>query len=138
MTKPEPKLPAQTTASDGSTLYRIALVQFIDSIFYERGTSRWCHIRCHELIVRDIFGTGENTFRSYLHFPPERLGAIDLPMQTRELFRLYVPLVKNLRAAETAVFLGLLNRTIRTKLEEMKRQGVQPNAQRLWDAIRKG
>lgn len=138
MTKPEPKAPVQTPASDGSTLYRIALVQFIDSIFYERGTARWCHIRGHELIVRDIFGTGENTFRSYLHFPPERLDGIELPLQTRELFRLYVPLVKNLRAGETALFLGLLNRMILAELEELKRRGIQPNARRLLDAIRKG
>lgn len=138
MTKPVSETPSRTSVSDGSTLYRIALTQFIDSIFYERGAARWCHIRCHELIVKDLFGTGENTFRSYLRFPPERLDGIELPQQTQELFRLYVPLLKSLRAGETALFLQLLNRTVLSQLEEMRRRGIQPNARRLFDALRNG
>lgn len=138
MTKSVSEASSKTSASDDNILYRIALVRFIDSIFYERGESRWCHIRCHELIVRDIFGTGENTFRSYLHYPHARLDGIEPSQQTKELFRLYVPLIKSLRAGETASFLEGLNRRVRDDLDAMKRRGVQPNAERLLDALRNG
>lgn len=138
MTKSAQKNPSpeQSPVTDSHTLYRIALVQFIDSIFYEPGVARWCHIRCHESIIKDVYGTSPNTFRSYLKFPPERLEGVELPPQTKELLRLYVPLTKQLLAAETAASLRLLNRQVQTELAEMRRQGIQPNARRLMEAIR--
>ena len=53
--------------TDKHCLYRIAVVRYVDSLFYEPGDACRCHSRCYSLIVRELFGIGKNTFRHYLH-----------------------------------------------------------------------
>ena len=82
--------------TDKHCLYRIAVVRYVDSLFYESGDACRCHSRCYSLIVRELFGIGKNTFRHYLHYPSDRLTGVVIPRKLRELLRLYVILVKRL------------------------------------------
>lgn len=38
--------------TDKHCLYRIAVVRYVDSLFYEPGDACRCHSRCYSLIVR--------------------------------------------------------------------------------------
>lgn len=88
--------------TDKHCLYRIAVVRYVDSLFYEPGDACRCHSRCYSLIVRELFGIGKNTFRHYLHYPSDRLTGVVIPRKLRELLRLYVILVKRLPATQVA------------------------------------
>ena len=88
--------------TDKHCLYRIAVVRYVDSLFYESGDACRCHSRCYSLIVRELFGIGKNTFRHYLHYPSDRLTGVVIPRKLRELLRLYVILVKRLPATQVA------------------------------------
>ena len=59
-----------------SALLRIALIRYVDALFYEAGDMRWCHKRCYKLLVRDLWDISENTFRLYLRYPSERLAGV--------------------------------------------------------------
>ena len=119
------------------SLYRIALVRYVDSLFYEAGDVRWCHSRCYWLIIRDLWGIGENTFRHYLHYPAERLTEIVIPQRLKELLRLYVSLVKKLTASQSADFLSELHRLIEAAFDDLRRQGVTPDVARLIEELKK-
>ena len=41
--------------TDKHCLYRIAVVRYVDSLFYEPGDACRCHSRCYSLIVRELF-----------------------------------------------------------------------------------
>lgn len=88
--------------TDKHCLYRIAVVRYVDSLFYESGDACRCHSRCYSLIVRELFGIGKNIFRHYLHYPSDRLTGVVIPRKLRELLRLYVILVKRLPATQVA------------------------------------
>ncbi len=119
------------------SLYRIALVRYVDSLFYEAGDVRWCHSRCYWLIIRDLWGIGENTFRHYLHYPAERLTGIVIPQRLEELLRLYVSLVKKLTASQPADFLSELHRLIEAAFDDLRRQGAAPDVARLIEELKK-
>lgn len=69
--------------TDKHCLYRIAVVRYVDSLFYEPGDACRCHSRCYSLIVRELFGIGKNTFRHYLHYPSDRLTGVVIPRETQ-------------------------------------------------------
>ena len=78
-----------------SPLLRIALVRYVDALYYEAGDVRRCHRNCYLHIVRDLWGISENTFRYYLRYPSERLSGVEIPPRLSYVLRFYVLLVKS-------------------------------------------
>ena len=78
-----------------SPLLRIALIRYVDALYYEAGDARRCHKSCYLHIVRDLWGISENTFRYYLRYPPERLSGVEIPPRLSYLLRFYVLLIKS-------------------------------------------
>lgn len=126
---------ASAVFTDEHCLYRIAVVRYVDSLFYESGDARRSHSRCYSLIVRELFGIGKNTFRHYLHYPSDRLAGIVIPRKLRELLRLYVLLIKQLSELQSACLLCILHRQIEAAFEDVRRQGLQPDVARLLERL---
>ncbi len=104
---------------DKHYLHRVAIVRLVDSLFYETGNARWSHSRCCSLITGSLCGIGTSTHRNYLHFDrPELLAEVELPAALRELFRLYVLLIKKFPAARTADLLQALYIIAKTRCNE--------------------
>lgn len=101
-------------------LVRIAVVRYIDSLFYQDGTDRWCHNRCHTLIIRELCGIGPYTFHHYLHYRSERIERIVLPRHLKELLKSYVQTIKRQPERQAAELLLGMRRQINTELEESR------------------
>ena len=140
-TELKPEIPilksARLSLVEKPCLFRIALVRYIDSLFYEAGDARWCHSRCYTLIVRDLFGIGENTFRHYLRYPSDRLAGIEIPRQLLELLGIYVMLIKRLLTSQAVDFLHELHRLIEAAFNDLHRQGPQPDAGRMIETLKR-
>ncbi len=86
-------------------LYRAALVQWVDSLFYEAGNSRRSHIRVYGQLIRGLCGIGEETFRNYLRVPAQSLAGYEPPDDLKGLLVLYVTACKALPGKESARYL---------------------------------
>lgn len=86
-------------------LYRAALVQWVDSLFYEAGNSRRSHIRVYGQLIRRLFGIGEETFRNYLHVPAQSLAGYEPPDDLKSLLLIYVTARKTLPGKESVRYL---------------------------------
>lgn len=104
-----------------SALLRIALIRYVDALFYEAGDMRWCHKRCYKLLVRDLWDISENTFRLYLRYPSERLAGVEIPPRLRYLVRFYVLLTKRELAMSNAYDPVVLSRIAKVALEDCSR-----------------
>ena len=122
---------------DRHRLYRIAVARCIDALFFEAGNARWNHHRCHALVVHNLLGIGQNTFRTYRHYPSDRLAGIELPQHLHEMLRLHVLLMKRLPPSQTAEYLHELHSLIEAALDDLRDRGVHPDAERLIDALRR-
>lgn len=118
---------------DKHYLHRVAIVRFVDSLFYENGNARWCHSRCCSLITEPLCGIGTSTHRNYLHFDrPELLAEVRLPAALQELLRLYVLVIKKYPTARTSDLLQALYRLTAVALEDATRRGSEPDAVIRW------
>ncbi len=123
---------------DKHYLRRVAVVRYVDSLFYGTGDARWCHSRCNALITQAHCGIGENTYRNYLHYNhPELLVGAELPPALKELLRLYVLPVKKLPEAQAAYVLQELNRFIEFALYCGDRQEQKLNVDSPTERLRK-
>ena len=86
-------------------LYRVTLVQWVDSLFYEAGNSRRSHLRVYGQLIRRLCGIGEETFRNYLHVPAQSLAGYEPPDDLKCLLLIYVTTRKALPGTESARYL---------------------------------
>lgn len=86
-------------------LHRAAVVQWVDSLFYEAGNSRRSHLRVYGQLIRRLCGIGEDTFRNYLHVPAQSLAGYEPPDDLKCLLLIYVTTRKALPQTESARYL---------------------------------
>lgn len=91
-------------------LYRAALVQWVDSLFYEAGNAKRSHIRAYSQLVRRLCGIGEETFRNYLHYPAGSLAGYELPGDLRYLLLIYVTHAKHCQEQNRRAICNILQR----------------------------
>lgn len=91
-------------------LYRVALVRYVDSLFYEPGNPSRNHARVYSRFVCRLCGIGQNTFRRYLRCPDDPPAGYGLPSELKNMLLLYVTLHKMLPPAQVSRFLHMLTR----------------------------
>lgn len=116
-------------------LYRAALVQWVDSLFYEAGNSRRSHIRVYVQLIRRLCGIGEETFRNYLHVPAESLAGYEPPDDLKCLLLIYVTTRKTLPERESALYLQHLASRCVFAVESARRNGGFVSADILIDYL---
>lgn len=112
-------------------LYRAALVQWVDSLFYEAGNAKRSHIRAYSQLVRRLCGIGEETFRNYLHYPAGSLAGYELPGDLRCLLLIYVTTRKALPGTESARYLQHLAAQSALAVESARRNEGPVTADKL-------
>lgn len=112
-------------------LYRAALVQWVDSLFYEAGNSKWSHIRVYDQLIHPLCGIDEETFRNYLHYPAGSLVGYELPGDLKYLLLLYVTTSKALPKTESMRYLQHLAVRSALALESVRRNEGSVSAYKL-------
>jgi len=113
-------------------LYRVAVVRYVDSLFYEPGNFRRCHIRTHARLVGRLCGIGQDTFRRYLHYPDEALDDYELSADLQNMLRLYVTLHKTMPAQQVSQFLQMLTRHSLRAVQEAQEHADTLTAEQLF------
>lgn len=101
-------------------LFRVAIVRYVDSLYFEPGDLRRSHNRCHAAITQRLFGIGGDTHRNYLHHPEAELADYLPAPDVKSLLRLYVALRKTFSTDDTARILDSVNRIIVRELGQAR------------------
>lgn len=100
-------------------------------MFYEAGNSRRSDIRIYELLVRPLCGIGEDSFRDYRHYSPEKLDGYDLPEELKSLLLLHVTVRKVLPGSQIGRYLKRLAVIPATAVESEQRKSGMLTAGKL-------